>query len=462
VARQTARPAAFGAKSVWLVVGAWAVAFATLLWLANREAVQHFDDELASLARAVLAFAEHELEEIQQQGGGPIDRTDARPGDRPVYQVWKADGTLAFQSKGAPLRRLTSGAEGFADSDIDGTALRTYTTWNAARTFQVQMGIALSERGWSVLARSGVLAAVMLSALLLLTLLHRRVGARRLAQALASAGAVTERPANDLSPLPAPQQAPELAPMVHAVNGLMARLRTTMRREQVAGNDTAHALRTPLASLQLLTRQARESPDAEGRSEALDLMEAVLRRSTRLIDEMLMVARLEQDAGTRDRMASERVDLVAVAHAAVRACQRAVPEAGVLLQTRDDASAPMVRGHAGLLEVAIRNLVENAISFAAPHGNVLVEVVREDTGEWVAVRVHDSGPGVNRAVRAARAPAAEQRPVNAGLGVPLVTRIVGLHGGLAFMAVSPRLGGALAVLRFPVLREVAPTTADAA
>ena len=214
--RETARVASIVATSVWLVAVVWGVAFAMLLWLASREATQRFDDDLASLARTVLAFAEPDLEKTKEQSG-LIDRTDARVADRHLYQVWKSDGTLAFQSKGAPSGALTTGTEGFAETEINGIALRTYTTWNATHTFQVQMGVGLRERAWSMLGRPGVFSVFVLAALLMV--IHRRPGARYAAQPPASAEAVGD-PVNGMLTFAGPRQAP--ASTVQASSSLVA------------------------------------------------------------------------------------------------------------------------------------------------------------------------------------------------------------------------------------------------
>jgi signal transduction histidine kinase len=121
--------------------------------------------------------------------------------------------------------------------------------------------------------------------------------------------------------------------------------------------------------------------------------------------------------------------------------------AGVSLRASADGPAAITRGDPVALQAAVGNLVENAIRYT-PRGGA-VEIAATTTGDRVAIRVDDSGPGVPVAERDAifspfRRGAAAKRRADAqglGLGLSIAKRIVDRHGGDLSVGDSPA-GGA--------------------
>jgi signal transduction histidine kinase len=224
--------------------------------------------------------------------------------------------------------------------------------------------------------------------------------------------------------------------------------------------DASHELRTPVTSLRGNAAFARRhGADAELLAE----LEADAERLARLVDDLLA---LEREAGA-ERPDAE-VDLEAVIDAVVAAPDRALDESPLLdaLAAADPlaagpaprvvvtATAPLaVRGQAGPLERALRNLVENACVHGPAGGEVRVALARR--GDEAVLSVTDDGPGIPPAQAAAaprrfwRGPDATAggRP-GSGLGLAIVAATAARHGGRL------EIDGATVAIVLPLVREL--------
>ena len=223
----------------------------------------------------------------------------------------------------------------------------------------------------------------------------------------------------------------------------------TRQRRFVA--DASHELRTPLTLLttraQLLERTLRRGADPAAHASSAALV-ADARRLGDVVSDLLLSASLDAHPHLR-----ERVDVHAVACAAVAAAQPHAAEQGRSLVVADAVGVADVLGAAGALRRVVDALVDNAVGHAPAGGHVVVEVER--TGSTVLLRVRDDGPGIDPAVadrlfeRFAHAPGpAGSDRAGFGLGLALVQEVVQAHGG----TVSGRTaagGGAVFEVRLP-------------
>jgi two-component system sensor histidine kinase QseC len=238
----------------------------------------------------------------------------------------------------------------------------------------------------------------------------------------------------------------ELAPLVAALNGLLARIAVLVESERRFTADAAHELRTPIAAIRAQTQVAAAASNDAERRHALDATLAGCDRAARLVEQLLTLARLESEP--EGGVAS--IDLCGVTRQVLSAQAGAAVAKGQTIEL--DASAPCtVRGDEVLLAVLVRNLVDNAIRYSPPNARVYVRVARQ--GDQVALIVEDSGPGLSTAQRARlgerfyRALGNEES--GSGLGWSIIRRIVtAQRAGLAVDA-SPSLGGLRVVVTFP-------------
>lgn len=220
-----------------------------------------------------------------------------------------------------------------------------------------------------------------------------------------------------LVPVSEQGMAREFSDVAGTINTILSRLERSLQLQKQFTSDAAHELRTPLAVLQLETSQLPPSP-------ARERIKSDLSELGNLVNELLRFAQAE-DVMVHER---EEVDVASVARAV---CEDAVGTAIARRQTIELDHAPTgcaVPGNATLIEIAIRNLVENALKYSPPGSAVSVRV---DSGPVVVVA--DCGPGIPAGQRDAifeRFWRADRQAGNgAGIGLALVRRIAQLHDG---------------------------------
>ena len=233
----------------------------------------------------------------------------------------------------------------------------------------------------------------------------------------------------------------EIAPLVTAFNATLDRLEAGWRAQQEFSANAAHELRTPLATLRAQVESVLKPEDRKDAIEVID-------RLSRLITQLLTLA--EADSG--EEAPKGPFDLVEVAHAVTSDMAAAILASGRDVAFESAHERWDCHGAPGLVEVALRNLLENAARHTPRGSEILVSI--DVSGRLF---VSDDGPGVlpsfhNRLFR--RFSKADSRGVGAGLGLSIVDRVMVLHGGEARLAPSP--SGARFVLDFSNRGDMAP------
>ena len=286
------------------------------------------------------------------------------------------------------------------------------------------VGEFLKEAAWSF-----PLFAIVLLAVVMLTIRSSLAPVRAASQQAAAITPARSGLRLETSNIPA-----EIAPLVAAVNGALDRLQAGFNAQRRFTGDAAHELRTPLA---ILTAGLEALPS----SPAVDRLRADLARMTRLVDQLLRVARLD----ARPLEHRERADLRVLAASVVEqlAPWAVAQKRSVALEAPDHAV--WIHCNADALDSAIRNMVENAVTRTAPSTEVLVRV-----SDAAVVSVIDHGPGIAAADRIRIFErfwrAAGQTSPGAGLGLSIVAEVARSHGGDVLVQ-DTATGGATFVLR---------------
>lgn len=245
----------------------------------------------------------------------------------------------------------------------------------------------------------------------------------------AIAATVERRRADDVHPLDIRSAPAEVRPLLDALDGLLARIAALLERERRFAADAAHELRTPLAAIRTHAEVARQECDQEKCAEALAGVVAGTIRGSRLVEQLLVLSRLDQDAMTG---APGPVDLRDLVIDCVAGAAPGATGDGVDLGVADAAGGEaVVAGDRELLRVMIRNLIDNAVRYTPAGGEVTAAV--DAGGGEVVLRVIDSGPGIPAELRERvfdrfYRVEGSRRP-GCGLGLSIVSRIVALHGG---------------------------------
>ena len=257
---------------------------------------------------------------------------------------------------------------------------------------------------------------------------------------------LAQRQADDLSPVNDAQLPDEVQPLVGELNLLFERVQRAFDAQQHFVADAAHELRSPLVALRLQLQGLQRAGDDAARAAATERLSSGIDRATRLVEQLLTLAR--QEAST---VTTEPVDLRAIAPLALADVAPAAQARGMDMGLLD-SDAAIVPGNAEALRMLARNLLDNAIKYTPPGGQVDLQVRR--AGDHAVLTVEDSGPGIapehrERAMqRFVRTTAAEDGAPGSGLGLAIVQAIAQAHGATVQLDASPRLGGLRVTVRF--------------
>jgi two-component system sensor histidine kinase TctE len=262
---------------------------------------------------------------------------------------------------------------------------------------------------------------------------------------------VEGRSADDLSPVSASDMPGEVLPLVAAVNLHMARFAAQARVQSQFLDDASHQLRTPLSVLRTQMAYALRETDPQEVRTALLAMQEGLDRAVRTTNQMLALARAKDASLAEGGFVPESVDLVDLADGVIRGLLPTARFRQLDIGLEADQRPVMVQGADWLLREAVSNLVDNAIRYTSPAGEVTVRV-QADAGTARLV-VEDSGPGMSAediaraCIRFRRGAAGKNRP-GAGLGLAIVGTIAEILGARLVLENRAPLPGLRAALVF--------------
>jgi two-component system sensor histidine kinase QseC len=429
---------------LFATTAAWAV-MAVLTYRAARSEVQElFDAQLAQSARVLLALTRHEM--LEQASADDINLDYVFPGhryeNRIAFRAWRGDGVLVLQSASAAALPAVEGSPGFADV-LGQDRWRVFTLVDADSGVKVEVGERHDVRDELI---AEIAEHVVYPFVLLLPVLGGLIwwgvgrGLRPLRRLASDVG---DRQASHLDPLDLERTPDEVAPLVRALNRLFARLARAFESERRFTADAAHELRTPLAALKTQAQVALRASDDDQRAQALAQLVRGIDRASRLVQQLLTLARLDPDVGIADL---ERLDLKAVIVDTVAELIREADSRGVDVEVVESGEVQVV-GSRDALGILVRNLLENALRYVPRGGRAVVEAGRHE-GRAV-LTVCDNGPGIPTAERS-RVFERFHRGVDAGapgsgLGLSIVRRIVELHHASIELSDNPREPNGLCV-----------------
>ena len=365
---------------VWLLLGiALAVAAAAVgtYWRARDEANALFDYQLKEMAASLTdaPFA------AVPAGAGAIG-----PGsDAMVVQIWDRNGVQLFLSQ--PRRVLPQHAQlGFTTLETDSGLWRVFSTLAAGQVVQIAQPMSARRE----LAASMALRTIMplLAVLPFLAMLIWFTIARGLKPLDRVAAAVARRSPALLEPLPDRDLPREVQPLVGALNDLLSRLSHTLDAQRAFVADAAHELRTPLTAVHLQAQLAERATTDTERAAALAELKGGLERGTRLVEQLLTLAREEPGVSAT---AASTVDLAALAREVIADLAPLAGAKGIDLGLSSTTTS-VLGGDPDALRTLISNLVDNAIRYTPAGGRVDVALA-DDVG-GVVLSVRDSGPGI--------------------------------------------------------------------
>ncbi|MDP2786551.1 MAG: ATP-binding protein [Pseudomonadota bacterium] len=403
--------------SIWLAAAGWSYRDA------RHEAEEMLDAQLAQSAHLLLAQTRHELIDEAESHIASFEAHDERelhPYEQKLaFRIRNRQGRVLLAST-TPPPAIPNSTHGYADIHADGQGWRVLVSENSGLRVEVAQSLSIRDE----LARdvASHLAFPVILVLPLLGGLIYLVLGRALRPLDDLAGKMASRTAANLTPVECAGLPREVLPLATALNSLLERLDHALDSERRFTADAAHELRTPLAAIQIQAQVALASHNEDARAHAIEQVLAGTRRATRLVEQLLRLARLDPLAGLP---AAQPIELAEFA--------RQVVEDLYLDTTRvrvESVANVTISGDPDLLRVAVRNLLDNALRYSPPDDRITLGVSQENGVPrlWV----EDNGPGVP----AAELPRLSERfyrgnevtQAGNGLGLAIVARIAQLHG----------------------------------
>ncbi|GAB4223677.1 MAG: ATP-binding protein [Kiloniellaceae bacterium] len=410
----------------------WLAATVTAAFIVNHELNEVFDSALQETAQRLAPLvmvngfgAEHEESEGREAGDHEAfvvrENLDfAEHEEYLVYQVRDASGHVLLRSHDAPERAFPAALErGHAEVGD----WRFFTERVPPGRLFVQVGEPLSHRREALYETMAGVAAPLGLLIPLAGLVIFWTVRRSLLPVAEARAALNTRGGSDLSPLPCDGMPEELAPIILEVNRLLARLDKVLESERAFAANSAHELRTPvataLAQTQRLAAELRGTPQLA----RCDQIAATLHRLGDLVEKLLQLARAE--AGIA--LSRDPVDVMPALRLVVEELMR-----------RGDGAARLAFGDGGherlvacmdidAFAIVLRNLIDNALRHGREGGPVVVSL--DDGG---AIHVVNGGPVVpaeRLATVTERFERGAGKAEGAGLGLAIVETILEQSGG---------------------------------
>jgi two-component system sensor histidine kinase TctE len=357
----------------------------------------------------------------------------ADPVDRLHYEAAAADGRSVAGERIAPPPAGRRRAETFYDGELQGAPVRIVEL-RLPPDAGLRRPAAVVRVAETLNKRNGLAREILISVIVPQVLLIAIAGVvvwfgvvRGLQPLERLRRAVLARPLRDRGPLAADGVPGEVSPLLHAINDLLARLDRALTLQSRFISDAAHQLKTPIAALRAQYELALREPGAERMREALGQLEPGLERLSRLVSQLLSLARNEPEAASALRLAPLDLNALGLAVAT-----EWVPQAlhkGIDLGF-EGAPAPLpIRGDEARLRELLDNLLDNAVRYSRQGGRVTLRVLGAPAP---VLEVSDDGPAI---------PAEERERVferfhrllgsaqqGSGLGLAIAQEIARLHG----------------------------------
>ena len=432
---------------LFIVTVFWVLVEAVMFFSIKDEVDEMFDSQLAQAAAMV---AEISLTPLHKYDGEPLVLSRAIFGhkyERKIsFQIWR-DGRLLARSQSAPAWRMSTGL-GYSAASVNGHH------WHL---FGLQEGEYLIYAGEDYEIRSEMVENILIGSSVLLLMAIPIIAviiwfavSRGLAPLTRLTREVRLRSPGQLQPIQSEWTPLEVAPLVSSLNTLLARLENALDRERRFTADASHEMRTPLAGIKTQAQVALRARNNRELEQALHGIVRGVDRVSHLMEQMLILARLEPD----QKGEIQELDLEQVVEKEVTDLGEFAREKGIDLtyQRSGARKSWLLEGYKAGISVLVRNLADNAIRYTPDGGKVII--VLEEAGDGTILRVTDNGVGVPEADRARIFDRFHrqlgQEGDGCGLGLSIVKRIVELHQADLRVEDSPLGSGLSVVVRFPV------------
>lgn len=408
----------------------WTAA-AVISWQESRDQMDEFFDTYQLLLARQLSTADwtNLTADMQKKSNRLIENVDddGEEEDEALgFAVFNRRGEMIFNDDENGRDFIyTSEASGFVNQKIGRKKdmWRIFWLTSADKNFTIAVGQELEFRDDAALELVEETLLPWLVGLSVLLLAVIWMVSRELRPLRRIADELSERDSDNLHPLSLSGQASEILPLIKAINTQFSRIEQMLQRERGFISDSAHELRSPLTALKVQLEVAQlADDDAAARHQALQKLNQGIDRSTRLVEQLLALSRLDSAAAAAN---DEPLDWPALVNAAVNEQLPAAEEKKINIKTSTDGSAPTTCGQALLWALLLRNLLDNAVRYSPEEAQISIEL-KDETLSVTNSNTVVAAEYLPRLKERFFRPAG-QKSTGSGLGLSIVERIAELH-----------------------------------
>lgn len=380
------------------------------------------DERLAASAHMVAAL----LVDSPQlaAGSGRLDASTVAPmvrSDSVACEIRSLHGSIVGRTDNSP-ERLGLVSPGYRTRTIDGVSWRSYTIDHNGMRITTADKVAGRQKLFRDIALAAFVPFLIAMVATLIALWYAvRLALRPLERIRA---ALEQRAPDALQPLAVQGLPGEVAPLAATMNVLLARIERTIERERRFSGDAAHELRTPLTAVKTHIQVARLSGNAPGKALALEHAEQAVQRLQRVIDQLLMLVRVEGSVSFDDD------ELLSAADVACQAIAQLphVLAARVALNDADGAGL-ILQVPASLAATALRNILDNALRYGDADARISVAIRQRDSMAAFTVENRGAGMTDSEILKAGERFWRKGGGQGSGLGLSIVKAVVARYGG---------------------------------
>ncbi len=408
----------------------WTAA-AVISWQESRDQMDEFFDTYQLLLARQLSTADwtNLTADMQKKSNRLIENVDddGEEEDEALgFAVFNRRGEMIFNDDENGRDFIyTPEASGFINQKIGRKKdmWRIFWLTSADKNFTIAVGQELEFRDDAALELVEETLLPWLVGLSVLLLAVIWMVSRELRPLRRIADELSERDSDNLHPLSLSGQASEILPLIKAINTQFSRIEQMLQRERGFISDSAHELRSPLTALKVQLEVAQlADDDAAARHQALQKLNQGIDRSTRLVEQLLALSRLDSAAAAAN---DEPLDWPALVNAAVNEQLPAAEEKKINIKTSTDGSAPTTCGQPLLWALLLRNLLDNAVRYSPEGAQISIEL-KDETLSVTNSNTVVAAEYLPRLKERFFRPAG-QKSTGSGLGLSIVERIAELH-----------------------------------
>lgn len=348
-----------------------------------------YDAQMVHSAKLLLQIAKYEIIEQKNESinlGEESDVLKQEYENKTAFRIWHHNKIMARSWNTDSFSNIEA-SPGFSDINVGHKQWRFFVFIDEVQGIKIEIAQLYSIRYELIIQLMSSLIAPGVVFIPLIFLIVWIGVQKALKPVVKLSTDVDKRNSDDLSSIHSEILPQEVTPIIVALNRLFERIQESFKREREFTDHAAHELRTPLAAMktqtQVLIKKAKDMPDC---TEGLENLNATINRSTHMIEQLLSLARLQNEELPKVRMSLSNHTNYILNEMRPQALQK-----NITLEM-NIANGVHIMAHADSIAILIRNLIDNAIKYTPQGGHIGIKLL--DDG---LLEIADTGPGLSDA-----------------------------------------------------------------